>query len=99
MDTKITTHVSSTDGTVYLRTQHGETAAEIAEALRPYVGRFMCFDLSNLYGYYHRYHGELKSVDGTMVTVYVPRYDFTATTNAMDAFGTHCTTIEPEREN
>lgn len=95
----ITTHVASTDGTVYLRTQHGRSAAEIAEALRPYVGRLMQMDLPNLYGHYHRYWGELRAIDGENVTVYVPNHDHTTTINAFDAFGTHCTVIEPVKEN
>lgn len=96
---EITTHISSTDGTVYLRTQHGRTSEQIAEALRPYVGRFMRMDLPNLYGHYHRYWGELRSIDGTQATVYVPNHDHTATIDVMDAFGTHCTTIEPLKES
>lgn len=95
----ITTHVSSTDGTVYLRTQHGDTAEEIAEALRPYVGRFMSMDLPNLYGHYRRYKGTLRSIDGVVATVHVPNYDYTTEINVFDAFGTHCTTIEPEKED
>lgn len=94
-DSPITTYIS-TDGTVYLRTQHADTATQIAEALRPYVGRFMRMDLPNLYGHHHRYWGELRSIDGDNVTVYVPNYDFTATVDAMDAFGTNCTMIEKE---
>jgi hypothetical protein len=95
-DNPITAHVASTDGTVYLRTQHAETAEQITEALTPYIGRTMRVDLPNLYGHYHRYWGELRSIDGTDVTVYVPHHNHTATVNAMDAFGTHCTMIEKE---
>lgn len=95
----ITTHVSSTDGTIYLRTQHGRSAAEIAESLRPYIGRTMRMDLPNLYGHYHRYWGELRSIDGAVATVHVPNHDYTAEINVFDAFGTHCTTIEPIKEN
>lgn len=96
---EITTHVSSTDGTVYLRTQHGQSAAEIAEALRPYVGRTMRMDLPNLYGYCHGYWGVLRAIDGENVTVHVPSHDYTTTVNAMTAFGSHCTTITPEKES
>lgn len=98
MESKITTHIS-TDGTIYLRTQHGETAAEIAEALRPYIGRTMRMDLPNLYGHYHRYRGELLSVDKETVEVRVPQHDYTTVINAGDAFGTHCTTIDPIKES
>jgi hypothetical protein len=92
--TPITVHVSSTDGLTYLRTQHGETAEQIAEALAPYVGRTMRMDLPNNYGHFHTYHGVLKSIDGANVTVYVPAHDYTATIDAMQAFGTNCTTIQ-----
>ena len=93
----ITTHVDSCDGTVYLRTHLGESAAEIVEALRPYIGRYMRMDLPNLYGHYRHYWGDLLSVDGDTVTVYVPAHDYTTTINAFDAFGTHCTLIEKEK--
>jgi len=91
----ITTHIA-TDGTVYLRTQHGESAAEIAESLKPYVGRMMSADLPNLYGHYKRYNVVLQAVDGDDVTVYCPNYDHTATLSAFDAFGSHCTMIKKE---
>lgn len=92
----ITTHVSSTDGTVYLRTQHGNSAAEIAESLQPYIDRTMSCELPNLYGYYRRYSAVLRAVDGENVTLYVPRLDHEATLSAFDAFGSHCTVIEKE---
>jgi hypothetical protein len=94
----ITTLVSSTDGTVYLRTQHGNTAAEIAESLKPYVGRTMSCELPNNYGHYRRCLAVLLGVTGDDVTVRVPRYDYETTISAMDAFGSNCTTIEPEKK-
>lgn len=90
---KITTHVSS-DGTVYLRTQHGDTAAEIAEAVTPYIGRTMLADIPNQYGHSHRHWSELQAVDGEIVTLYVAAFDHTAKISAGDAFGTHCTMID-----
>ncbi|WP_125262044.1 hypothetical protein [Streptomyces alboflavus] len=92
----VSTHVDSFDGRTYLRTQHGDSAVEIADSLRPYVGRLMRMDLPNPYGHYHAYWGYLRSVEGGDVTVYVPRYDHTATLSAFDVFGTHCTVIKPE---
>lgn len=96
----ISTHVSSTDGTVYLRTQHGDTAEEIAEALKPYVGRRMSADVANRYGHFHRYSVVLRSVDGENVTLdaWVNGKVIPTTVDAMSAFGTHCTMISPERE-
>jgi len=92
----ITTHMA-TDGTVYLRTQHGESAAEIAESLKPYVGRSMWADLPNDYGHFKRYHVVLREVDSEDVTVYIPRLDLTATVNAFSGFGSDCTMIEKEK--
>jgi len=94
----ITTHVSQTDGTTYLRTQHGESAAEIAESLRPYIGRTMSMDLPNLYGHYHRYRGVLRGLAGVVATVYVPGHNYEVEINVFDAFGTHCTMIDREDE-
>lgn len=100
MASKITTHVSSTDGTVYLRTQHGESAEEIAEALRPYIGRFAHFYPPNLYGHINAQQstcGWIRAVNGTKITVEVPRNSYTGEVDAFDAFGSYCTIINPER--
>lgn len=94
----ITTLVSSTDGTVYLRTQHGNTAEEIAAALTPYVGRVMSMELPNLYGHYRRYTGTLKEINGVVATVRVASHNYETEINVFDAFGSTCTTIEPERD-
>lgn len=92
---RVTVHVS-VDGTVYLRTQHGNSAAEITEALKPYVGRTMSCDLPNLYGHYHRYRAVLREIKGDTVTLYVPGHDYLTVINAFDAFGSHCTMIDKE---
>lgn len=97
----ITTHLSSTDGTVYLHTHHGESSAQIADALSPYIGRDMKADLPNNYGHYARYRVRLEAVDGERVTVLATTRDgrkHRTTVDAFDAFGTNCTTIEPVRE-
>lgn len=91
----ITTH-TATDGTVYLRTQHGLTSAEIAEALTPYIGRTMQADVPNNYGHYKRYRVVLKKVDGDKVTLYAPQHDYTTELDAMAAFGNDCTMIYRE---
>jgi len=91
----ITTHVA-TDGTVYLHTHHGESAAEIAEALKPYVGRFMGADIPNMYGHCKTYHARLDGIDGNTVHLYVPRLGQTATVDAFTAFGSHCAIIDKE---
>jgi hypothetical protein len=100
MESKITTHVTSTDGTVYLRTQHGESAEDIAEALKPYVDRFAHFYPPNLYGHINPHRstrGWIRAVNGTRVTVEVPSTGYTGEVDAFDAFGSYCTIIEPQR--
>lgn len=97
----ITAHTVSANGTVYLRTQYGRDAAEIAEALRPYVGRFAAFYPPNVYGYINTdraTRGWIRAVDGTQVTVYVPSTGFTGAVDAFAAFGSYCTLIEAEQE-
>lgn len=101
MSEKITTYVSSTDGTIYLRTQHGETSEEIAEALRPYIGHFAAFYPPNMYGYINPHRatwGWIRAVNGTRVTVYVPNRDYVGDVDAGEAFGSYCTRIEAKRE-
>jgi hypothetical protein len=90
------TKMESSDGTVYLHTHHGNTAQEIAESLKPYVGRTMSMELPNMYGHYRRYSGILRSVDKNAVTVYVPAHTYETVINAFDAFGSRCTIIEKE---
>lgn len=97
----ITTHVASTDGTVYLRTQQGGSAEEIAEALRPYIGHFAAFYPPNAYGHINPHRatrGWIRAVDGTRVTVEVPATGYTGDVDAFAAFGSYCTMIEPNRE-
>jgi hypothetical protein len=99
---EITTHVSSTDGTVYLRTQFGESSEEIAEALRPYIGRFAHFYPPNMYGHINPQRatrGWIRGIDGTRVTVHVPAIDYTGEVDAGDAFGSYCTIIDPAEES
>lgn len=96
---EITTHVASTDGTVYLRTQHGESSEEIAEALRPYIGRFARFYPPNMYGHINPHRstgGWIRAINGTKVTVHVPNLDYTGEVDAGEAFGSYCTIIDPE---
>jgi hypothetical protein len=90
------TTLKSDDGTVYLRTQHGRSAEEIAESLKPYIGRTMSMEFPNLYGHYRRYSGVLREIDGVVATVYVPRHSYETEVNVFDAFGSHCTMIEKE---
>lgn len=92
----VTTHVSQTDGTVYLRTQHGNSAEEIAESLGPYIGRTMSMELPNLYGHYRRYRGILRALNGVVALVYVPGQNYEVEINVFDAFGSHCTMIDRE---
>lgn len=95
----ITAHVAATDGTVYLRTQHGEHALEIAEALRPYIGRLARFYPPNLYGHINPHQstrGYIRAIDGAVVTVEVPATGYTGEVDAFEAFGSYCTMIEPE---
>lgn len=91
----ISTYVAG-DGTTYLRTQYGRDAQEIADALKPYVGRDMHGDVPNMYGHYKRYPLTLTAVEGDQVTIHVRRFDHTATLSAFDVFGSHCTVIEKE---
>lgn len=89
----------STDGTVYLRTHQGQSSQEIAESLRPYIGRILTCDLPNNYGYYHRYRAKLEDVNGTQVQVEAilsTGSRVSVNVDAFDAFGTHCTIIHPE---
>jgi hypothetical protein len=100
-DTTITTH-TATDGSVYLRTQHGRTPEEIAESLRPYIGRFARFYPPNMYGHINPHRstrGWIRSIDGTRVTVYVPALGYTGEVDAGEAFGSYCTVIDPKKEN
>lgn len=90
------TTLKSDDGTVYLRTQHGRSAEEIAESLKPYIGRTMSMELPNLYGHYRRYSGVLRGISGVVATVYVPGHNYETEVNVFDAFGSHCTMIEKE---
>lgn len=102
MPDRITTHISPTDGRTYLRTQFGESSEEIAEALRPYIGRFVHFYPPNMYGHINPHRstrGWIRAVDGTKVTVYVPTLGYTAEVDAGEAFGTYCTVIEPVKED
>jgi hypothetical protein len=97
----ITSHTSSTDGTVYLHTHKGETSEEIAEALKPFVGRFAAFYPPNMYGHINPHRatwGWIRAVDGTTVTVHVPSINYTGTVEAFEAFGSYCTRIAPPRE-
>jgi hypothetical protein len=94
----ITTFVSSTDGRIFLRTQHGADAAEIAEALKPYIGHFAAFYPPNAYGHINVQRttwGWIRAVQGESVTVHVPALGYTGDVNAFDAFGSYCTMIEP----
>lgn len=96
----ITKCVSSIDGTVSLHTHCGESAEEIAEALRPYVGRWVRFYPENMYGHVNPLrstYGLIESVTGTDVQVYVPRTDYRGTVDAFKGFGHYGTTIEPKR--
>jgi uncharacterized NAD(P)/FAD-binding protein YdhS len=96
---EITAHVASTDGTVYLHTHKGDTAEQIAEALRPYVGRIARFYPPNAYGHINPHQSTraiIRAINGTTITVYVPRIDYTGKVDAFEAFGSYCTTIEPE---
>lgn len=97
----ITTHVSATDGTIYLRTQHGDSAQDIADALRPYIGHLAAFYPPNLYGHINPHQatrGRILAVEGTRVTFHVPRTGYTGDVDAFDGFGSYCTTIEPKQE-
>lgn len=96
----ITKHVSSTDGTIYLHTQHGSSAAEIAEALRPYIGRIAHFYPPNGYGHItpHRSTAAwIKAVNGTQITVHVTGTGYEGEVDAFDAFGSYCTRIDPAK--
>ena len=95
----ITAHVASTDGRIYLRTQQGNSAEEIAEALRPYIGQFAAFYPPNAYGYINPHRvtwGYLRAVTGTNVTIHVPAINYTGDVDAFGAFGSYCTMIEPK---
>lgn len=93
----ITTHHDRTNGDIYLRTQHGMSSAEIIDALRHYVGRDMHADLRNNYGHRRRYAVRLLAVDGEQAQVRTSNPQHTVWVDAFDAFGTHCTIIEPEK--
>lgn len=97
----ITAHVSSTDGQIYLHTHHGETSEEIAEALRPYIGHYAAFYPPNMYGHINTQRatwGWIREVNGTQVTVEVPRIGYTGVVDAGAAFGTYSTTIKTKKE-
>lgn len=101
----ITVHVASTDGTIYLRTQHGNSSEEIADALRPYIDHFAAFYPPNLYGHINAQRatwGWIRAINGTQITVYVPNLGYTGEVDAFDAFdafGSYCTMITPNRES
>jgi len=97
----ITKHVATTDGTVYLRTQQGESSEEIAEALKPYIGQVAHFYPPNLYGHINIHRatrGEITAVEGTEVSFYVASLDYTGTVDAFEGFGSYCTMIDPKEE-
>lgn len=92
------THMTSSNGTVYLHTHHAATAQEIADALRPYIGRFAAFHPANMYGHVNPHkstRGWIRAINGTTVTVHVPATDFTGDVDAFDGFGHYCTRIAP----
>lgn len=96
----VTAHVTSTDGTIYLRTQHARTTEEIAEALKPYIGHVAHFYPPNAYGHINPHkptRGRILAVNGTRVTVHVAALDHTGDVDAFEAFGSYCTIIEPMR--
>lgn len=92
---KVTKHVASTDGMIYLHTHLGESTKEIGEALTPYVGRVMDGDVPNNYGHFKRYRLTLLGVDGGRVKIREARTGFEGEYDAFDVFGTSCTHIEP----
>lgn len=92
------TQVGSGDGRVYLHTHMGADAAEIAAALRPYVGRSVRFHPANAYGHVNPHaatYGRIEDVQGTDVTVFVPRTGYRGVVDAFEGFGHYSTTIEP----
>jgi cytosine/adenosine deaminase-related metal-dependent hydrolase len=96
------THVTSRSGTIYLHTHLAETGQEIAEALRPYIGRFAAFYPPNRYGHINPHKstwGWIKAINGTMITVHVPRLGYTGDVDAWEAFGSYCTIIDYERDD
>lgn len=95
------TKLESTGGIVYLHTHRGDSSAEIAESLVPYIGREMNANLPNDYGYYKNYRVTLIAVDGESVTVEEMRSGIIRTYAAFDVFGSdgHATVIRPEPKN
>lgn len=94
----ITTLVASTDGRIYLRTQHGADAQEIADALRRYIGHYAAFYPPNAYGHINPHRatrGWIRDVNGTRVTVHIPALNYTGEVDAFEAFGSYCTMIWP----
>ena len=94
--------VAATDGSTYLHTHLGDSAQEIADALRPYIGHMALFYPPNRYGHINPHQatrGYLRAVEGTRVSFYVPALDYAGEADAFEAFGSYCTRILDRRES